>query len=222
MFNVLIVKMDVISVGGSCVCRQEIDKHKKIRSESHFFDWVFSSFRSVIQLLTCHDIHQAINAATVKHEGFHNDKLNFRMTYFDDIRSIHDICEGYTELDVAKCVEKYIRRYHRLIDHIRKKRRIYFLRTGHVTDDEVADFFNALDALAPTNRHVLVVIHDGKQPISHHPRCIFKDIGNVKYWEDRSIWNSVFKEIEPDRSRRWVVFVIGVLLLMTLVSYYIL
>jgi len=102
--------------GYACAVCQSIKNYTTSSNETQFFDWLITSMKSVNQILEntpiifdSNDIYQN-NSNTIS--------INFKN--FDLLISHHD-CDEFNDNSINEITTKYIRRYERLIDTIKKQ-----------------------------------------------------------------------------------------------------
>ena len=120
--------MQLISLGRACVTKIQIEKYNnnnEIRNkETNIFDFIISSFNSVLEILNTNNIDIIFNKDNIKY----NIKNDIELKFPNYFISIHDIPENYTENDIDEFINKYKRRYHRMIDIIKNNDIIHFIR----------------------------------------------------------------------------------------------
>ena len=155
--------MKWISLGQGCLAAFYLRKFGLQRDETHFFDWIVASQKTVNEVLEMKDIQTALeNDIEFEDELFEGHKA-FKCKRFDLLRSVHDLPpDGYRpELFEKFFVSKYMRRYERLIQSLRNDDDIIFVMTirnyNHEHYQETKRFIRALDAHNPTLRYRLVI-----------------------------------------------------------------
>jgi len=107
--------------GNAYAIRQSIINYTTYKNETHFFDWLVTSMKSVNQILSDMPIifedsyiyPNHLNTTSIKFKGFHL------------LISHHDIKE-FTEDSINIITEKYIRRKERLIRLIKEQKKFKF------------------------------------------------------------------------------------------------
>jgi hypothetical protein len=61
--------------------------------------------------------------------------------------SHHDLEENYKTEDYNNFIEKYKRRYYRLLDIIKEEKKIFFIRYGLENEDLIHDFMNNINKM---------------------------------------------------------------------------
>ena len=148
-----------ISIGRKCGVRHNIQKFLG-KKETHFFDWLITDMNSVNKVIGSKDINFLINSETVKKDqknpfGFTKNTYRYHITSLSHCESLHDVPSGSNKKQELALVQRYVRRYHRLINLIKEKNiKIYFVRNGNITETERNEFI--------------------KNVLSHNNNCNFK------------------------------------------------
>ena len=128
--------------GNACAIKQSITNYYS-SEETDFFDWLVCSMKSVNEVLNGKSLLLENNYIYPNPLG--TTSINF--LGFDKLISHHDIHE-YNDKIREETIEKYNRRYIRLINTIKNHQNIYFLRYCKNLDDleeeEIIDFYNNL------------------------------------------------------------------------------
>lgn len=96
---------------------------------THFFDWIVTSQKTVNEVLEMNDIRSALeNDIEFEEELFEGHKA-FTCKRFDWLRCVHDLPHDGDRPELFKkfFVDKYMRRYERLIELIRNQQPIVFV-----------------------------------------------------------------------------------------------
>lgn len=161
-----------ISLGGSCNVKFQIDKYTKRSQPTHFFDWLMTSFESVNQLMSTTSIASFLDPATFKVEGHVKNKNHMRytvtMSAFHSCVSIHDINGKYDKTTINEFVEKYTRRYERLMEEIRSGRKIMFIYDGEVSVDQAQEFVKNVLRINPSCPFTLVILGSQTESLQNH------------------------------------------------------
>ena len=125
--------------GNACAVRQSIINYSTA-GETQFFDWLVSSMKSINELLEgkpilfeeTYEYPNTLNTTTIKF-------LNFNC-----LISHHDIVK-FTDNSRNEIIEKYTRRYEKLINTIKKEKEIYFIRyckdSNDIEEEEIIKFY---------------------------------------------------------------------------------
>jgi hypothetical protein len=124
-----------ISLGRHCDVAFNIKKHTQFNEPTHFFDLLRTDFKCVLYILNLKNIESLFNI-----ENINIDKITYKLD--NDIRitlksfendkltcmSHHDVCiDNYNEDCIIQFIEKYKRRFNRLIDLINSNNEIIFI-----------------------------------------------------------------------------------------------
>jgi hypothetical protein len=201
--------MRVISVGSECNVKYQIDKHKG-KSETLFFDWLITDMNSVIKLISCDSIDDILNINTVKVDPVTPIiKSNSRIliTSLPECISIHDMPIDPTDKDIDDFINKYKRRYERLINYIKSNDEIYFIRHGDVDDTNKQVFIQTIQSINKNCKFTLVIIRDQQSnSINRNANLLeINVISNpplIKDWTTNWLdWKSIFDTIEEGRNK---------------------
>lgn len=155
--------MHWISLGHSCMMTFYLRKFGLQRGETHFFDWIVTSQKTVNEVLETKDIRSALeNDIEFDEELFEGHKA-FICKRFDLLRCVHDLPHDGDRPELFKkfFVDKYVRRYERLIELIRNQEPIVFVLSvkNYHEDDykETKRLIQALGTHNPTLRYRIVL-----------------------------------------------------------------
>ena len=128
-----------ISIGTSCDVKYNIDKFTGSK-KTFFFDWLMTDMVSVNKIVGTNNIDSILFLENIiqdpKNPTYEsNSRIIIKSLLF--CVSIHDIPVSYNSLHINNFIEKYKRRYNRIIETIlNNKSVIYFIRKGKITFDE--------------------------------------------------------------------------------------
>ena len=94
--------------GNACAIRQSIINYTMNSKQTHFFDWLVTSMKSVNQILENTPI--IFESNYIYPDPLNTTSINFKN--FDLLVSHHDIHE-FNDNSINEITEKYIRRYER-------------------------------------------------------------------------------------------------------------
>ena len=234
-----------ISIGKTCCVKYQIDKYFGSK-ETLFFDWIQTDIDTVNSILGCWDsnklqtkknIEKIINIKYVsqmppqinsqvdpllKSKQIVSNRIFLNsLSYF---MSIHDIIK-YDKANIINFIEKYKRRFYRIVDYIRKNNNIIFIRyeqsindNGNKKETEYTHFIKIIQNINPNcnfklvelvdynkeNNHILAVSHkeEGYNLIRNNFISINlynfrkdKKISHSEYPQNHLDWKSIFKVI---------------------------
>jgi hypothetical protein len=155
-----------ISIGPNCSGAYQINRYKG-KKETLFFDTLMTDMKSVINVLSYHNnidellkYHNIIQDTT---NPTHGPKARILIKPLSKCISIHDICIEFNDKDIYDFINKYKRRFNRIINYINNNEKIYFLRNGYINDNEKNDFMNIIKTINPNCNFSLVSININQQ-----------------------------------------------------------
>lgn len=164
--------MVYISIGSSCVIKHYIDKYNS-KNKTLFFDWLMISMKSVIDVLECNDINTILNIDNIiadpsapivdNNARIINKKLDFCV-------SIHDVPAKFTNKDIIEFIDKYKRRYERIINYIKSSEKIVFIRCNNEPKELIDKFITTILTINPACNFTIVFISRNT-----HGHSILKD-----------------------------------------------
>jgi hypothetical protein len=156
--------MVYISIGYACNVKHQIDKHKH-KIETLFFDWLITSINSVIEILKCDDINQILyfdNIIRDPCKPFNSNNSCVIIKSLNGCLSIHDIPLEFTDKDILEFIDKYKRRFNRIIEYIKSNEKIYFISDGIINDNLRQEFINTILRINPNCNFTLIIIDNNK------------------------------------------------------------
>ena len=141
-----IISLSSSTAGPACAIATIIKKHFYNNNyETNMFDFLEVSLESIIKVLTISNNNLNIEDylsnnydIIVNSDG--NNSVFFNN--FDKLISHHDLILNYNEETFNIFIEKYKRRYNRLINHILNEDKIFFIRFGEDNKDSIINFIN--------------------------------------------------------------------------------
>ncbi len=145
--------------GNACAIRQSIINYTNNTSETHFFDWLVTSMKSINQILENKPIEFESNY--IYPNSLNTTSINFKN--FDLLTSHHDIHE-FNENSINEITEKYNRRFIRLIAIIKEQKKINFIRycknQHNLEEREILKFQENIKKINPDLFFNFVLISD--------------------------------------------------------------
>lgn len=163
-----------ISIGDRCNVKFQIDKHRH-QIETLFFDRIFSSMHSVMELLRCDNIDDILyfdNVGRDKNDPTTSTNSRIVIKSLDYCTSVHDLPLEYSDNDIVEFIDKYKRRFNRIIEYIKSNEKIYFIRSGPVDDNDRQKFIKTILKINPNCNFALVVIDNN---INHNSETLKYD-----------------------------------------------
>ena len=128
-----------ISIGSACDVKYNIDKFTGSK-ETLFFDWLMTDMVSVNKIFAVNNIENLLFleniAQNIKNPtNGENSRIIIKSLPFCE--SIHDIPVSFNSSHINNFIEKYKRRFNRILFNIlNNKSVIYFVRKGKISHDE--------------------------------------------------------------------------------------
>ena len=162
--------------------------------KTNIFDYLEISLISVIQicLLDNEQIEYLSNNNIITSNT--DGKKSVQFANFDKIISHHDLPENYTDEDYNNFINKYIRRFRKLMNDIMTEDSIYFIRHGYESEDEIKLFIRTIHNInKKLDIHFINIIwdEDFKDTLSFNiPNYIF-----INLYDSSSSSDSLFNKI---------------------------
>ncbi len=201
--------MKFISIGPACSVKYNVDKYR-CKNETLFFDWLMTSMNTVINILKCNNIKDILNFENIVIDNNPtvinqtNQKLTLKS--LDFCVSLHDIPLIYTDNDIFNFIDKYSRRYNRLIECIKSKEKICFIRNGFANNNEIDKFIETIKSINSNCDFTLVIIHNDKKnntEILKQKNLLFIklniDTPQESDWTQQFLnWDNILSDIEQN------------------------
>jgi hypothetical protein len=160
MYNIyMYISLSSSHAGNACAIRQSIINYTNNTSETHFFDWLVTSMKSINQILENKPIEFESNY--IYPNSLNTTSINFKN--FDLLTSHHDIHE-FNENSINEITEKYNRRFIRLIAIIKEQKKINFIRycknQHNLEEREILKFQENIKKINPDLFFNFVLISD--------------------------------------------------------------
>jgi hypothetical protein len=197
--------MKYISIGSNCSVKYNIDKYKG-KSETLFFDWLMTSMNDVIEVLECTNINNILHVDNIIRDvnmPYHNNNSRIVIKSLKYCVSIHDLSKDYTDNDILDFIDKYNRRFNRIIEYIKSNKKIFFIRLGYESYDTIYKFIETIKKINTNCDFIVVMIdNDNKNKTETLKQNNFLhvklNINNPKNdWTNQFLnWNDIFSDIE--------------------------
>ncbi len=205
--------MVYISIGTACNVKYQIDRCKG-KSETLFFDWLMTSMSSVIEILSCDDITKILyvdNCIRDPDEPFHSNNSRILVKSLDFCVSIHDLKREFNDNDLNEFIDKYKRRFNRILEFIKSEEPIYFMRYGSIDAKTKQQFIDTILKInSKCNFHLVVIDNDTEKApsTSKDKHYLSINLNMVKPpsstdWTTTYLdWPNIFMNIEKNLNRR--------------------
>jgi hypothetical protein len=211
--------MVFISIGRGCMVKYQINKHTG-SSPTLFFDWLITDMDSVIEIFnsySCGNIDSLLspnNTIQCSINPVHNNKTSRFLIGPDSLScctSIHDVNIKYTAKDIFNFIEKYKRRFMRIIEYINSNEKIYFIRYDKINNDQRVKFIETIKRINAKCNFVLIAIKPDQKNSEIKIEENYKEINltsietknatlivepdwSYSHWD----WNKIFYEITKE------------------------
>ena len=165
--------MKFISLGRHCDIAHNIKLYNTDQPMTNFFDWLRTDFSSILQILNIGNIDKIFNKQNFiidKKSYAHENNIGITFKNFEANKmcclSHHDIIlRNYSNEEMDKqlneFIEKYKRRFHRLIEMIKSNEKLIFIHKSYwFNESHVDDFKNAILKINKNAIFYLVVLVD--------------------------------------------------------------
>ena len=167
-----------------------------------------TSMDSVIEILNCNNINNILYSDNIVKDLNNPYNCNYSRIVIKSLHycvSIHDLGKNYIDNDILDFIDKYSRRFKRIIEYIKSNEQICFIRMGYVSCDEIYKFIETIKKINSNCDFTIVVIDNNKQNkpenIKQHNLLYIKlnvDIP-IEDWTHQNLnWNSIFIYIEQN------------------------
>ena len=169
--------MHFISLGRHCATSYNIRKYIDSNIETQFFDWLRTDFKCVLEVLNVKNINEIFNIENIiVDKELYKDDNNLSITLKNFVKNNstllfhHDILlseyiEQETNQKLIEFIDKYKRRYDRLIELIKTNKKLYFIYfITENFDYNDTNIFNILVLKINKNiNYVLILMKEEKQ-----------------------------------------------------------
>jgi hypothetical protein len=187
--------MIVISIGIACDVKYQIDKIFGSK-ETLFFDWLMTDMESVNNILSYHnninDLLFYNNVIQNPNIPTHNTHARIIIKSLSMCESIHDIFSNkVNKKSINEFIDKYKRRFNRIITYIKNNENISFIRHGEITYEQKLRFIEIIKEINPNCKFIL-------------GNLVKSDLqNNIISQEDNYICININKYIKPNIQEDW-------------------
>ena len=147
----IIISLSSNIAGPACAVATSIKNnlYENKNYPTNYFDYLVVSLKSINQLLNLekNDINHLDK--NIKISDNITDKKTVEFLNFDNMISYHDLKKNYNEKDLINIIDKYKRRYYRLLNYIKNEKIIYFMRYGDENINDIIEFNNNISKINP-------------------------------------------------------------------------
>lgn len=161
-----IISLSAGMAGPACAIATSIKKYFYNGSkQTDMFDYLEISLLSIIQILLLKDNSDNNIINTITNNNTFSPNVNGCQTVtfnnFDRIISHHDLKEKYDKCDYIEFIDKYKRRYYRLIECLKTENKIFFIRYGHENQLQLQEFIRIIREINPICEfYIINLIYD--------------------------------------------------------------
>ena len=190
----IIISLSSNIAGPACAVATAIKNNLYLNKNypTNFFDYLVVSLKSVNELLSikASDIQYLDHNLNI-YNNF-SKSMTVEFNNFNKLISYHDLKKDYDNQDFINFIDKYKRRYFRLLNYIKNEKEIYFIRYGEEDINEIKIFCNIIKNINSNLffRFVNVIYNENKIHVdinfNNYLLINFYDINdkNIKYNED--------------------------------------
>ena len=136
-----IISLSSDKAGFACAVATSIKKYFNNNYQTQFFDYLVCSLNTINNILKINNCDSIINNFEITPI---NDKSCVKFKNYDNLISYHDLPNPYNMNDYNNFIEKYKRRYFRLLEIIKNEDILYFIRFGYENEKDIENFFHII------------------------------------------------------------------------------
>jgi hypothetical protein len=189
-----------ISLGAACNVRYQISKFED--KESLFFDWLRIDFNSMCEIFeNYNDIDKILNKNNIiydendRYAGLKEKRSKIFFKSLSYCESIHDLRRNYNDRDLEEFIEKYKRRFLRIINYIKNNEKIYFIRYEEdkiMSYDEKDRFINIIKKINENCDFYLIFIGNQDTKRENNYLELNKNNFKIKNKDIKDDWRTDF------------------------------
>jgi hypothetical protein len=201
--------MKLISIGAKCNVKRQMNNHT-VPSETLFFDWLSTDMDSVNQVIQCKNIDDILNCKNIikSPTSKPNIRLEILISSLPYCLSIHDFSKDFSKKAIQDFINKYKRRYQRIIEFIKSTQKLSFIRYGKIEDNQKKTFIESVLQINPNCNFTLVSININQNTYVINKSNYFLEINltdsptksqTEKDWTTSYLdWKAIFKTISTE------------------------
>jgi len=160
-----------ISIGSECDVKFNIDKYTGSKP-TFFFDWLKTDMASVNKIMGTENIEEILFFDNIIKSPIYADRKETTTLILKSLskcESMHDVPYTYNDSDIYEFIEKYKRRYYRIINCIKNlTSEIYFVRKGQISNSEKDTFISSILKINPNCKFKLIELLEQKIKNKHY------------------------------------------------------
>ena len=139
-----IISLSSNKAGFACAVATSIKKYYNNNYQTQMFDYLVCSLNDINNILKTNNDNNIINNLEITPI---DNKSCVKFKNYDNLISYHDLLNPYTKSDYNNFIEKYKRRYNRLLEIIKNENILYFIRFGYEDEKDISNFFHIIKYL---------------------------------------------------------------------------
>ena len=139
-----IISLSSDKAGFACAVATSIKKYYNNNYQTQIFDYLVCSLNTINSILKTTNYNDIINNLEITPI---DNKSCVKFKNYDNLISYHDLLNPYTKSDYINFIEKYKRRYNRLLEIIKNEDILYFIRFGYEDEKDISNFFHIIKYL---------------------------------------------------------------------------
>jgi len=186
-----IISLSSDKAGFACAVATSIKKYYNNNYQTQFFDYLVCSLNTINNILKTNNCDNLINNFDITQI---DNKSCVKFKNYDNLISYHDLPNPYNITDYNNFIEKYKRRYFRLIEIIKKEDKLYFIRFGYETEKDINNFFHIIKYLKSDIKVYFINVYYDNNNINYNyniinNNCFFKPINFYLFEEKNKTYN---------------------------------
>ena len=169
-----IISLSNNEAGYACAVGTSIKRYYKNNYKTNFFDYLVVSMKSINEILSLE--HLNLMNENIDIQVSHENRSIIVWNNFDKLISYHDLKLNFNKEEYIDFLNKYKRRFIRLLNFIYEEDILFFIRYGEITHDELYTFYLNIKKINPTL--VFYFIHIDYKEDNHI--CKEKEYSNYK------------------------------------------
>ena len=186
-----IISLSSNKAGFACAVATSIKKYYNNNYQTQMFDYLVCSLNDINNILKTNNSDNIINNLEITPI---DDKSCVKFKNYDNLISYHDLLNPYTKSDYNNFIEKYKRRYNRLLEIIKSENILYFIRFGYEDEKDISNFFHIIKYLNVNLKMYFINVHYDKTNNDYNytiinNNCFFIPINFYLFEEKDKIYN---------------------------------